>query len=169
MTGVLALYLQAEFGFTEKTIGLVFVFTGGLSVVMRAIVLGWVIDRFGETGAMRIGGGLLALGLVLIPLPHHLPLLALALGLVPMGTALLFPATTALLTHHAPDAERGQVLGVQQTFGGVARVIAPIGATAAFQGLGTGVPFYLAAGVVGLAAVLAWQIERGPDLLVQRR
>jgi MFS family permease len=169
MTGVLALYLKAEFGFTEKTIGLVFVFTGGLSVVMRAIVLGWMIDRFGETGVMRIGGALLALGLVLIPLPSALPLFGLALGLVPMGTALLFPATTALLTHLAPDTERGQVLGVQQTFGGVARVLAPIGATAAFQGLGVGVPFYLAAGVVGLAATLAWQVERPPAAVPERR
>ena len=168
MTGVLALYLRAEFGFTEKTIGLVFVFTGGLSVVMRAIILGWMIDRFGETGVMRIGGALLAVGLVLIPLPHALPLLALALALVPMGTALLFPATTALLTHHAPEAERGQVLGVQQTFGGVARVVAPIGATAAFQALGTGVPFFIAAGVVSLAAVLAWQVEHSPAGLAQR-
>jgi multidrug resistance protein len=169
MTGVLALYLKAEFGFTEKTIGLVFMFTGALSVVMRAIILGWMIDRFGETGVMRIGGALLALGLLLIPLPHTLLLFALALALVPIGTALLFPATTALLTQHAPDTERGQVLGVQQTYGGVSRVIGPIGATAAFQALGVGVPFYLAAGVVGLVAVLAWQVDRGPDGAFQRR
>jgi MFS family permease len=169
MTGVLALYLQHVFGFTEKTIGLVFVFTGGLSVVMRAIILGRLIDRYGETRVMRIGGALLALGLLLIPLPRALPLFILALAFVPMGTALLFPATTALLTHHAPDAERGQVLGVQQTFGGVARVIAPIGATAAFQTLGVGVPFFLAAGIVGLVAVLAWQVDRGPDGQLQRR
>jgi MFS family permease len=169
MTAVLALYLRAEFGFTEKTIGLVFMFTGGLSVVMRAIVLGWMIDRFGESGVMRIGGALLALGLLLIPLPRVLPLFIPALGLVPIGTALLFPATTALLTHQAPDTERGQVLGVQQTFGGVARVLAPIGATAAFQALGVGVPFYLAAAVVSLAATLAWQVEREPAAVLQRR
>jgi MFS family permease len=161
MTGVLALYLERVFGVTEKTIGLFFVYTGALSVVMRAIVLGKLIDALGELRVMRLGGGLLALGLLLTPLPHSIPALALVIALVPMGTALLFPTVTALVTHQAPDTQRGQVLGVQQTFGGIARVIAPIWATAAFQGLGVDVPFFLAAGIVGLGALLAWRASSG--------
>lgn len=108
---------------------------------------------------MRLGGAFLAFGLLLIPLPDSVALLALTITFVPIGTALLFPTTTALVTQKTPDAERGQVMGVQQTFGGVARVIAPVGATAAFQGLGVDVPFYIAAGIVMLVAVLAWRVE----------
>lgn len=159
MTGVLALYLEHEFGITERTIGLFFVYTGALSVVMRAVILGKLVDKYGETQVMRLGGAMLALGLLIIPLPNSVVLLAFTISFVPMGTALLFPTTTALVTQKTPDAERGQVMGVQQTFGGIARVIAPVGATAAFQGLGVDVPFYLAAGVVMLVAVLAWRVE----------
>jgi len=159
MTGVLALYLERAFQVTERTIGLFFVYNGALSVVMRALILGKVIDALGERRVMRLGGMLLALGLLLVPFAHTIPLLAVAIAFIPVGTALLFPATTALVTHEAPERERGQVLGVQQAFGGIARVIAPIWATAAFQGLGPAVPFYVAAGVVGIVVLLAFQLE----------
>jgi MFS family permease len=69
---------------------------------------------------------------------------------VPIGTACLFPAVSALISHRAEKHELGQTLGVQQAFGGVARVVAPIWATAAFGALGVGVPFYLAGGIVAL-------------------
>jgi MFS family permease len=159
MTGVLALYLEREFAITERTIGLFFVYTGAVGVVMRALVLGRVIDALGETRVLRAGAVSLALGLSLIPLAHAVWLLAIVIALVPIGTALLFPATTSLVTHLAPDAERGQVLGVAQTFGGIARVIAPIWSTAAFQALGTGVPFHVAGAIVGLVILLALQVR----------
>jgi MFS family permease len=159
MTGVLALYLERAFGVTEKTIGLFFMYTGGLGVVMRALILGRVIDALGEVRVMRLGALALALGLALTPLPHVIPLLALVIALVPIGTALLFPATTALVTHLAPDQERGQVLGVQQTFGGIARVAAPIWATAAFQALGIDVPFFIAGIVVAVVLLLTLRVR----------
>ena len=159
MTSVLALFLEHEFAVTEKTIGLFFVYTGALGVVMRALILGRVTDLFGEVRVLRLGALSLALGLALTPLPHTVVLLGLVIALVPIGTALLFPATTALVTQLAPDAERGQVLGVQQTFGGIARVVAPIWATAAFQALGVAVPFYIAGAVVGVVLIMALRVK----------
>lgn len=159
MTGVFALYLESDFGVTEQTIGLFFVYVGALSVIMRALILGKLVDRFGEARVMRMGAISLMLGLLLLPLPQTVLLLAPVIALVPIGTALLFPSVTALVTHKASDRERGQVLGVQQTFGGIARVIAPIWATAVFQGWGTGVPFFIAAGVVAGVTLLAFRVE----------
>lgn len=164
MTGVLALYLERVFGVTEKTIGLFFVYTGALSVVMRAVILGQLVDALGERRVMRLGGAMLAVGLFLVPFPRTIPLLACAIAFIPIGTALLFPATTALVTHEVAERERGQVLGVQQTFGGVARVAAPIWATAAFQGLGVAVPFYIASAVVAVVVLLTLQV---PDARVE--
>ncbi len=159
MSGVLALYLGKVFGVTEKTIGLFFVYTGGLSLVMRALILGKMVDRFGETGVMRMGAIFLALGLAGMPLAPSVFLLACVIALIPVGTALLFPATSALVTHRAPKEELGQVLGVQQAFGAVARIVAPIWATAAFQALGVGVPFYIAGVVVAIVGVLAFGVR----------
>jgi multidrug resistance protein len=162
MTSVLALYLGAEFGIDETTIGYVFLYVGILSFVMRSLLLGPIVDRIGETWAMRIGTVLLVLGLALYPLPRDLWTLAVIIPLVPIGTALLFPATTSLMSRYSDPAELGTTMGVAQTFAGLARVAAPILATTSFQRLGHGWPFYVAGGFVGLVGIMAFQVDVHP-------
>jgi multidrug resistance protein len=109
-TSIMALYLGAEFGIDEKTIGYVFLYVGVLSFVMRSLLLGPIVDRIGETWAMRIGTGLLVLGLALYPLPRDLWTLALVIPGVPIGTALLFPATTSLMSRYSEPSELGTTM-----------------------------------------------------------
>ncbi len=159
LTSVLALYLEAEFGITERTIGYVFLYHGGLSVVMRSLLLGPIVDRIGERWAMRAGTFAMIGGLILFPEPRSIWALALVMPLMPVGTALLFPSTTALVSRNASRSEYGTVMGVAQFFAGVSRVIAPIIATGAFQHLGHAAPFYVAAGFVALVSLLAFRVE----------
>jgi MFS family permease len=164
MTSVMALYLGAEFGIDETTIGYIFLYVGVLSFVMRSLLLGPIVDRIGETWAMRIGTVLLVLGLALYPVPRDLWTLALVIPLVPIGTALLFPATTSLMSRCSDPRELGATMGVAQTFAGLARVAAPVLATILFQRLGHGWPFYVAAGYVGLVGIMAFQIDVHPTI-----
>ncbi len=161
LTSVLALFLEAEFAITEKTIGYFFMYVGGLSLVMRSFFLGPIVDRIGETWAMRLGAGLLVVGLASYPLAGNLWVLAAVIPLVPVGTALLFPSTTSLMSRASAPEDLGTTMGVAQTFAGLARVVAPIFATRAFQDLGHAMPFYLAAGIVAMVSVLAFQVEDG--------
>lgn len=141
MNGVLALYLGAAFGVTERTIGWLYSYIGGVGLVMRAVLLGPAVRRFGEVGVTRLGSMSLILGLALLPVPAmlhltrpvQLGLLALAALFMPVGTALLFPATTALVSRRANRSETGQTMGVQQSFGSVARLIGPVCAGAIFE------------------------------------
>jgi MFS family permease len=160
MTSVLSLYLQAQFGLTERTIGPIFAYVGVLSLVMRSVLLGPIVDRIGENWTMRAGTLLLAVGLLLYPIPQSLWALAAVIPLVPIGTALLFPATTSLMQRYTDRRELGTTMGVAQTFAGLARVVAPLMATAIFQRLGHAWPFFAAGGVVALAGVLTLQIPR---------
>jgi multidrug resistance protein len=162
MTSVMALYLGAEFGIDETTIGYIFLYVGVLSFVMRSLLLGPIVDRIGEAWAMRIGTVLLVLGLALYPLPRDLWTLALVIPLVPIGTALLFPATTSLMSGYTEVGELGTTMGVAQTFAGVARVVAPILATIAFQRFGHGSPYYGAGVLVALVGIMAFQIDVRP-------
>jgi len=162
MTSVMALYLGAEFGIDEKTIGYIFLYVGVLSFVMRSLLLGPIVDRIGETWAMRIGTVLLIAGLALYPLPGTIWSLAIVIPLVPIGTALLFPATTSLMSRASDPRELGTTMGVAQTFAGLARVMAPILSTIAFQRLGHGWPFFVAAGYVSLVSLMAFQVDVQP-------
>jgi multidrug resistance protein len=167
MTAVLALYLMKRFDMNEATIGYVFPLLGAVSVVMRAGILGRLVSRFGEVRLMRAGALLLALGLAAFPLPQHLALLVPVMLLVPIGTALLFPATSALVSQRCDKTMLGQVMGVQQAFGGMARIFGPIWAGAAFQTFGPGVPFEVAGAVVFVVALLTARVRSDaalPDL-----
>ena len=158
MTSVLSLYLQSAFHLTEKTIGPIFAYVGVLSLVMRSLLLGPIVDRIGERWTMRLGALLLAAGLLLYPIPQTLWALAAVIPLVPIGTALLFPSTTSLMSRYSDAQELGTTMGVAQTFAGSARVAAPLLATVIFQRLGHEWPFYVAGAVVGLAGILTFQI-----------
>src|SRR5690606_36589563 len=98
-----------RFGVDEHSIGWYYIYVGGISLVMRAVLLGPVIARFGEVRAQRLGGLALAFGMAAVPLPTTIPGLAFAIALVPIGTALLFPATTSLVTRWAPAGQTGQL------------------------------------------------------------
>jgi fucose permease len=161
LTSVLALFLGARFNVNATTIGPFFLYIGGLSVVMRTIFLGPIVERIGETWAMRVGATLLVIGLLLYPLASSILVLALIMPLVPIGTALLFPATTALMTRGADREETGTVMGVAQTFGGISRVAAPLMATAAFE-INIWFPFVLAAAVVCIVTVMAFRVQVVP-------
>jgi multidrug resistance protein len=162
--GVLALYLKHTFGVSARTIGYFFPIFGVVGVLMRATLVGWFNGRYGEIRTMQIGTIALLLGLALMPLPaailspmQALPVFILFLILVPMGTALLFPASTSLVSQRTDRHELGLVMGAQQTFRGIVSIVGPVAATTTFAALGHGVPFLLAASIVGFAAVLAFR------------
>jgi MFS family permease len=163
-TSVLALYLGAEFRLDARTIGPIFTYIGILSFVMRSVLLGPIVERLGELWTMRLGAAMLALGLWLYPTPESLWAFAAVIPLVPIGTALLFPSTTSLMSRQSDPRELGITMGVAQTFAGLARVAAPLLATMAFQRLGHGAPFYLGGTCVAIAGVLAFQIRMGPSV-----
>lgn len=162
VVGVLALYLKDVYNVTETTIGYFFPIFGIVGVLMRTYPVGWFNARFGEVRTMQIGTLSLMLGLALMPLPAALlpPIPALVLfvvflTLVPVGTALLFPASTSLVSQRTAKRELGLVMGAQQTFRGVTSIVGPVGATIVFANLGHGVPFLMAAAIVFVAALLA--------------
>jgi multidrug resistance protein len=162
LTAVLALFLDARFGVTEQTIGYFFTYVGALSLIMRSIFLGPIVERVGETRTMRAGTIALILGLLSYTVAPNLWVLAAIIPLVPIGTALLFPSTTSLMSHASDKAELGATMGVAQMFAGVSRVSAPLIATAAFQQIGPESPFLLAAGIVALVGVMAFRIDALP-------
>lgn len=162
MTAVLALYLGAEFGVTERTIGFVFLYIGIFSVVMRSALIGPIVDRIGENWCMRAGAASLMAGLIGLAVSPSLWALALIIPLVPIGTALLFPSTTALMSRASENTELGTTMGIAQTFAGLSRVAAPMLSTMLFQRIGHASPFYFAAIVLALVSIFAFQSEAKP-------
>jgi multidrug resistance protein len=146
LIAVLSLYLQQRFGMTENNVGLPYVVFSAVGVAMRIYPVGWINGRLGEVRTMRLGAVLLGFGLFLMPFPKTEWAFISCLALAPIGTALLFPASTALVSHRTERNEYGVQMGAQQTLRGIMSIVGPIGSTIAFQYLGPGVPVLLSAG-----------------------
>jgi MFS family permease len=158
---VFALYLSWRFGITKENIYYFFLVFGGVGVLMRLFAVGWFNDRFGEVRTMRLGAALYGLGYALLPLAASVPAFLLYQTLLPLGTALLFPANSALVSHRADQHEFGLMMGVQQALRGVASVLGPIWAGLAYQHLGPSVPFFACAVIIALALLMATRVPRG--------
>ena len=104
---VFSLYLHDRFGITEDQIGFFFMVFGAVGVLMRTAPVGWFNARLGEVRTMQVGTLLLLAGFILVPLAPSLPLFVAAQILLPLGTALLFPANSALVSHRAHHDEIG--------------------------------------------------------------
>ena len=112
---------------------------------------------------MRFGAAFLIAGMLAYPVAGNLWVLVALMPLVPVGTALLFPATTSLMSRYSDKAEVGTTMGVAQTYAGLARVAAPIIGTIIFQRIGHQWPFIVAAIMMALVSVLAFQVEQLPS------
>jgi MFS family permease len=148
LMAILALFLADRFGVEKGRIWIFYSYVGVISVVTRAGILGRMVDRYGEARLSRLGLALLATGLATLPLARNYPMLAVSVALIPLGTAFTFPCVTSMLSRVIPSAERGLYMGVQQTFGGLSRVIIPLWAGFSYDHFGKTVPLYTSAVLV---------------------
>ena len=157
---VLALFLNARFQVTAQTIGYFFMYVGSISVFTRVLLLGRMVDWLGEANLSRLGLVLLASGVLGMPLSKNLWMLAIAVALIPLGTAFTFPCVTALLSRVISQRERGLYMGMQQTYGGVARIIAPLFFGWSFDRLGVSSPYFFSAAFILATIFLGFGLDQ---------
>jgi len=157
---VLALFLNARFQVTEQTIGYFFMYIGSISVFTRVLLLGRMVDWLGEAKLSRLGLLLLASGVVGMPLSRNLWMLGIAVALIPLGTAFTFPCVTALLSRVISPRERGLYMGMQQTYGGVARIIAPLFFGWSFDRLGVSSPYFFSSAFIVATIFLGFGLDK---------
>ena len=161
LMGILALFLADRFGVGKGNIWVFYTYVGVISVVTRAGILGKMVDRYGEAQLSRVGLALLASGLATLPLARGYTMLAVAVALIPLGTAFTFPCVTSMLSRVISSRERGLYMGVQQTFGGLSRVIIPLWAGFSYDHFGKTVPLFTSAALVLATIILGFGIDDG--------
>lgn len=157
---VLALFLNARFQVTELTIGYFFMYVGAISVFARVLLLGRAVDWLGEAKLSRLGLVLLAAGVLGMPLAKNLAMLGVAVALIPLGTAFTFPCVTALLSRVIVPRERGLYMGMQQTYGGVARIVAPLFFGWSFDSLGVSSPYFFSSAIILATIFLGFGLDQ---------
>jgi MFS family permease len=158
---------QRRLGLGLASSAAVFTVIGLLIVVVQVGLVHPVVQRLGETGALRLGLVLDAAGLAILADLHSFVILAVGLVVLTIGQGLITPTLAAIVAGRVPAERRGGALGVQQAAGGLARVVGPVIGGLAFAQLSPSAPYLIGAALALLAlGVLAAQHDRSAGSLM---
>ncbi len=101
-------------------------------------------------------------GLLLLAVAVHWPVLVLALAALIVGQGLTTPTLASIVAGRSPSERRGGALGLQQMASGMGRVIGPVMAGVLFQHVGVGAPYVVGAGITAAALALVLTMHEQP-------
>ncbi len=123
-----ALLWEEHYGLTEAQIGYMFAFIGFSSAIVQGTLIGTLTRVFGEGRLLIHGAILVCVGLLAIPFvpqEYFIPLALIPMALLALGNGCLMPSIISILSREAAENEQGQVLGMNQSFMSLARVLGP--------------------------------------------
>jgi multidrug resistance protein len=129
---------------------------GLTATIVQGGLIGRLQRRFGEVVLVRAGVVLLAVGLATLPVfvgAVEIPILLLCASLLALGSGLLNPSASSLLSRSVGPEEQGSVFGLNQSLSALGRVIGPGVAGYVFEVSRAG-PFYTGAALLCGAVVI---------------
>ena len=169
----LARLTEQAFGMNDKANFLVFAFIGAVLMVAGGSYRP-LASRLPETRLLLAGVTMMTLGLagigavawaatrseamsVGLSLPNWL---YVAAAIAVFGFAFVNPSVSALISKHADPARQGEVLGVNQSFASLGRILGPFVGSVLFSvHASRTLPFATAVGVLFVVAVLASRLK----------
>jgi MFS family permease len=124
-----ALFAQARLHYGPTQVGHVLLAIGILGILLQGKPLGMLVSRFGEVYLARAGFVVSGLGGAATSLAHDTPSVIASTGVLSMGSGVVRPAITSLITRKAGRNEQGVVLGITQSLQSIAQILGPIIAT----------------------------------------
>ncbi len=166
---VFGLWANARFGWEPRNIGVAFAFVGISAFLTQTFVTGPLSERFGEGRMLAIGMSMTVLAMILQTLSTGGVMTTVLMCFTAMGQSVAFPNVGAMISRTADPHRQGQIMGLNNAGGALARVLGPLSAGLIFAKVLNG-PFILGALVVAPAILLALSASRrapartGPDL-----
>ena len=120
-----------------------FIFIG---VIVALIQGGFVRRKASEIGEIKLvfyGIAIIALGLLVLGLAMSEIVLYLSLLLLGVGTAIVMPCLSSLVSLYSPSTHQGEVMGAYRALGALARVLGPLGASLCFWLVGSQVAYII--------------------------
>ena len=147
-----ALFGEQRLSFGPASTGLVFTAVGVVLVLVQTTLVRPAVGRLGESATLRLALATNALGLAMLAAVHTWAVLVPALLALVVGQGLAQPSITSVVSGRARAGQRGRALGIQQSAGGLARVVGPVAGGLAFEHAGAASPYLAGAVVMALCA-----------------
>lgn len=153
------LWAQAKFDWGPREIGIVFAFTGVAAALTQTFITGRLSERYGEGKMLAIGMGLTVIAAASQPFSINMPMVIALMCLTAIGQSVAWPNVGAMISQTADPHRQGQILGLNNATGALARVVGPFCAGLIFP-VNINGPFVLGALVVAPAIFLALAASR---------
>jgi MFS transporter, DHA1 family, tetracycline resistance protein len=153
----IGLLLKSRFGYDQEQLGYYLTYCGLLSAGIQGGGIGPLVKRFGERRLIAASLALLAIALIWLPYVTGVFGLLAALAVLAIGSGLNRPPLFGMISKLTPEHEQGATLGVAQSSGSLARIVAPIFAGTAYD-LRFDLPYIICAAVSLAAAGLCWWV-----------
>lgn len=132
-------------GYTSMQNAYLFIFIGFILAMVQG---GYVRRKAGQVGEKKMAiQGLIALipGLILIALAYSNFMLYAGLFFLSIGSSMIIPCLTSLVSMYTPPHEQGRSIGIFRSMGALARVVGPIAASIIYYKYGSAAPYYVGA------------------------
>ena len=169
LPAIFVLYTGYRYGWTPGFMGLTMMATGLAGVIVQTLLVGPVVAKIGERGALLLGAAAGATGFAIYGFAPTGWIYFLG---VPVFALMNFlqPGLQGLMTRRVEPSGQGQLQGANQSLQGIASVIGPVvfGLTFAWsirhEGImhQPGLAIYLASGLLVAAFMLALRVARAP-------
>lgn len=123
--GTFALYAADRAGFGTRELGYLFAILGVLGVIIQGGLIGRLSRIFGDVILIKAGLVISAAGMLLILLATGSSSLYATTAIFNIGTTLLGPSSSSLVSKNAPGGQ-GASLGLMQSFGSLGRILGPV-------------------------------------------
>lgn len=148
--------------FDEKDIAWMFVFVGLIIALVQGGLVRRLAPRLGEKRVALAGIVLTAPGFVLIGTAHAPGRLYAGLAFMAIGSALIMPCLSALVSRYAPAQHQGLAIGTLRSMGSLARATGPVLGALLYWKLGSSSPYLAGAAALVLPLALAWRLPPVP-------
>jgi DHA1 family tetracycline resistance protein-like MFS transporter len=145
-----ALFGQARLRYGPTEIGQVLLVIGILGIILQGRVLGILVKRFGESRLAGAGFLMSGVSAGLLSLARNTPSVIATAGGLSVGSGMVRPAVTSLISRKAGRHEQGVILGITQSLQSVAQIVSPP----------------IATGLIGLGLLNVWACLAGAFMLV---
>ena len=139
----------------QLMIGLMLTMHGLITVITQVTLLRPLVNRFGEQRALVVGDLALLVAMLGIGAAAGPLLAVIAFAPYAFGQGVTQPSLQSLMTRFGGRGTGGQLLGLYQAARSLALIFGPLWAGFAFEQIGPRFVFYVGAGLMGLATLLA--------------
>ncbi len=154
-------FLAADrFGYGAHENMILLVFLGFCSIVTQGYIVRKVLKRASEIAVLTGGLVFSTVGLICLGVAPKPAWLFVGLALLAVGTGLVNPSTTGLISLYSGPTEQGRVLGIFRSLGSLARAITPLFAGFVFWSFRGGPVFYVSAGLALMALALSRSLPK---------